>query len=651
MLLFPLYVFSIYLHLTLGSIFVYKILYKHWKLEKFQALFGALIWTFIGFNSEWLSAGQVLITASYLPICFYFSLNLIENKTRRNFILYYVSIALSFLAGYTMVAVLILAICTLYKFLILPKFGAKEILNFIKSEIRGILLITFPIILPVYINPFVSFFYSIRSILNIESFLAYSTHITDLVESIFPRNTLFNSENKTNTVYLFFSLVGLILLNESGTKIKSFLNKRNLIIVLFGILSLLISLGKATPLSTLLFYILPGFNFFRRISIFSLIAGFSFCLILPQFINKRYERKNLKIVRLLIIFFYVVYIRVTIDRGNFGNRAILESLLIFLLIMSLTYISILVSSKNTKLMRIGLIMVLLVESWLNSSSKLFNNSKINPALIFRPNRIIKKIKSEIKPMERVELLPTQYNYTTDYLDLEQTVGYISLASIYGVRINGMLNTPGIDPNNLMDVIGVKYLVVKGNADLKNSERIYSVTQSANEPDFFSYNYKTYEWDIAPPNTVYSIYKRRTALPRTYLASNVVPAKQEERLLQKIAGNKQAKTVYLDKNDIKTYNVTDIGTADVVEYKRNYIKVKTNTPASSFLANSTAYYPGWFIRVNGKWHFPTRANWFMMGTFLNEGINVVEFIYFPYGLIIGSMYSLSVLTYLLIKRKI
>lgn len=650
LLLFPFYMFSIYLHLTVGAFFVYKILSKYFKLDRFQSLFGALIWTFVGFNTEWFSAGQVLITASYLPICFYFSLKMMKESSFKNYAIYYISTALSFLAGYTMVAVIIYGVCTFYRVLMLRKIDDLGLTRLVKSEIKGLFFIVFPIILPVYINPMVIFSLSIRSILNIDSFLVYSTHVVDLFESIFPRNTLFNTESKNNIVYLYLSLVGLIVLFESQN-IKSVLKvKRNLIIGLIGVLALLVSLGKATPLAGWLFYLLPGFNYFRRINIFSLLVGFSFCLLIPQFINDRfYKTAGNRLKVFLIILFYVAYIRTSLDKGNFEFKSLVGSFFISFTVISATYLSFHLVNNGTKNLRYILILVLLLESVLNNSSKFYNNSKINPAAIFKPNKLVKTLQSEIKPMDRVDLLATSYNYTTDYLDLEQTAGYISLASVYGVRINEVINRPGVNPATLLDLIGVRYLVQKGDENVPGIEKIQSFYQDPKHPDFYKFDYRTYAWRPETGNAAYSIYKRPSAFSRIFLATSVLSAIQDESVLNKIIANADSQSIFLDVKDVRDNQVSGSGNLQILEYKRNYIKAKVDITNTGYLANSTAYYPGWFIRVNGKWRLPTQTNWFMMGTYLTKGLSTVEFIYVPFGMIIGTTYGLVILTFFL-RRK-
>ncbi len=647
LLLFPFYMFSIYLHLIVGSFFVYKILSKYFNLDRFQSLFGALIWTFIGFNTEWFSAGQVLITASYLPVCFYFSLNMMKEGSFKNYVIYYVGTALSFLAGYTMVAAIIYGVCTFYRILMLKEINDPELTKFVKSEIKGLFFIVFPIILPVYINSIVIFSLSIRALLNIDSFLAYATRVIDLFESIFPRNTLFNTESKNNIVYLYLSLTGLIVLFESQN-IKNVMKvRRNLIIGVIGILALLISLGKVTPLAGWLFYLLPGFNYFRRINIFSLLVGFSFCLLIPQFIDEKfYKAVGARLKAFLILFSYIVYIRMSIDKGNFGFKSVIGSFAISFVVISATYLSFYLIKNRPKNIRYVLILALLFESVLNNSSKFYNNSKINPAVIFKPNKLIKTLQSEVKPMDRVNLLSTSYNYTTDYLDLEQTAGYISLASIYGVRINEAITRPDRSPATLMNLIGVRYLVQKGEETVPGAEKIQSFYQDPKLPDFYKFDYRTFAWRPETSNAVYSIYKRPSALARLFLASSVSNAIQDESVLNKILENLDSKDVFLDNKDVKANKVSGLGNIKILEYKRNYIKAKADVNDTEYLANSTAFYPGWFVRVNGKWRLPTQTNWFMMGTYLNKGSNVVEFIYIPFGMIIGTLYGLTILAFFL-----
>ena len=110
----------------------------------------------------------------------------------------------------------------------------------------------------------------------------------------------------------------------------------------------------------------------------------------------------------------------------------------------------------------------------------------------------------------------------------------------------------------------------------------------------------------------------------------------------------SRAVFISKYDMKNEKLARSGNIKTIEYNRNYIKVESDLKESAFIAASIGYFPGWWVKINGNWTTPIQTNWFMMGTYIPSGKNIIEFIYIPYGLIIGILYiimSLSVWLYI------
>jgi len=302
---FDLYTFSIFAHLVFGSTFVYKILKDFWKLNPKIALIGAFIWSFNGYNTEFMSASAIFLAASYLPACFYFTLKLLESNKFKYFLIYHLLLAFSFLSGYVIVPVIILLFCSFYYIF------AQSALSKKKKAIKlliGLLLITLPLIAPLYFSTYINFPYSLRSLnLDLESFLFNSAKIRNLKESVFPTNTPFNDLSKTNQVFLYFSLTGLLLLILNRSYRNIFSDNRNKLLLIFGFLGLLIAIGKYGLISYLLYYI-PGIGLFRRLSVFSLVPLFTYSILIPQILRNIYELKNFKLLVFLSFLLLLIYI-------------------------------------------------------------------------------------------------------------------------------------------------------------------------------------------------------------------------------------------------------------------------------------------------------------------------------------------------------
>ena len=334
------------------------------------------------------------------------------------------------------------------------------------------------------------------------------------------------------------------------------------------------------------------------------------------------------------------------------NR-LLISLSIVFIIGILSTLSLLLFTHYQRTARILLVFALLIEAGTLVSGKVGLNSKTNPKDVFAPNDLTRYVQKIIKPSERVEMLETQHNYSTDYLKIEQTAGYVSLASEYGVRINEALNYKGedYDAKNLRAILGVRYVVRKGDDDNPNLKKVAEIPQSIQNPNFYAYNYTTFSWEAEPADTRYSIYENPTALPRLYLASDIIATTEQNKYVIGYIGKlENPKTVIISERDIERYEISEEGTLEIQEYKRNYIKASVKSDNPTFLANSTGFYPGWSVKINGKEKELIQTNWFMMGVYVPKGDNVVEFIYTPYGINNGLIYISFASIYWFVKRR-
>ncbi|OGC48135.1 hypothetical protein A3A69_00560 [candidate division WWE3 bacterium RIFCSPLOWO2_01_FULL_37_15] len=638
---FNLYTLSIFAHLVFGSIFIYKILTDFWKLNQKIALIGALIWSFNGYNTEFMSASAIFLAASYLPACFYFTLKILESDKFKYFLIYHLLLAFSFLSGYVIVPVIIFLFCSFYYY-----FSQSELSKKKKAlkVLTGLFLITLPLVAPLYFSTYINFPYSLRSLnLDLESFLFNSAKITNLIESVFPKNTPFNDLSKTNQVFLYFSLTGILILLLNRTYRNIFSERRNKLLLLLGIVGLLIAIGKYGFISYLLYYI-PGIGLFRRLSVFSLVPLFTYSLLIPQILRNIYELKNskytsiFKVILIVSVFIFILtsFLYFTRQPLEIELSSFYTSFIIGFAVLVIVAISYKLRHLNNNYLLYGLILAVFVEAFVNVSSKAFINSRINPKDIFVPNSLMTSLINIVKEGERVNVLHTHYNYSTSHLNLDQTAGYVSLASLYGGKINEYLESADSENGNLKDLLGVKYVINKAGKTNSNLKMI----EKEDSSEFYEFNYLNLEWEKGKPQDVYAIYSRETNLPRLYVASRVEKSDQSAQLLDKIRSSEKNTAVFV--NEEAPADITSSAEVNIQEIKRNYLRAEVKSGGKVFLANSTGYYPGWKVKINGEWRNPIQTNWFMQGVFLSSGNNVVEFYYIPYGIILGLIYLFTAL---------
>ncbi len=607
--LFPLHTLLVYLHIIFGSAFIFKTLHEHFNVPKAHAILGSIIWTFAGFNTEFIAASAIMMAGSYLPFCVYTRINYQKTQKARYLLIYFISLAFSFLIGYPMSSLIIAAAVPAYIFLTTPQKSVVMMFQHLTREFIGFMFITLPIISPLYFTAAVNLSYTIRGPLTLESFLQNPAGLSNLVEPLFPKNTPFNTENLTNLVYLYFSLVGAVIFIQSDGK-KRLFERENLVLAAVGGVGFLLAIGKLGLLSTILYYTVPGISLFRRLSVFSLLPAFAFAMFVPQLVKDIDPDKGPSKEIIYGIAILLILSLVNLQRS-----------LAPLLTLTSICITMILAKHNKKILVAGLVVSLLIEAGFNINSKFHFNSPTNPAEVFKPSKIVNILQGKALPFERIDFIATPYVYNTSYINLNQTVGYISLASRYGSSINERLYNSEIDSQHLKDLLGIRYTVKKIKGDAKT----------------YFFNYSTSRWEDEP-NTSYTVAERPNALPIIFYAKNVEASSQTSGVLDKIITRQDPKTVFLNKANTKDKILDTSGDLKLLEYSRNYIKLKSGTKREAFVANSTAYYPGWLVRTNGKWAAPIQTNWFMMGTYVPKGENLVEFIYIPYGIIGAALYT-------------
>lgn len=647
---FPLYMGSLYAHLLVASIFIFLILNRYFKKDNLVSLIGALLWLGSSFNLEFLASGPVLITASYLPVVIYFTLK--ERRFLRNILL-----ACSFLAGYPMIPLLIWVVSLVLNFV--KREGAgKNITAFIKSQLADFFFIILPIILPLYLTSFYYLKYSVRSDLTLAGFLQNPVPLSNLLQVILPTNIVNPQNNATNNLFLGVSLIALTILVQQRKYLKKLItnNKILLAITIMSLISLLISLGAVTPLPAWLYFFIPVASLFRRLSIFSLLVPLGGSIITPLAI----DADNMEPGPGAVLTFWwksilVVTVVITlINIGNsgpnrefsFGNPELLLNTLFISLFFTLTaWLSLNLVFKKPEWGKLAVIALLTVEASALAQSKWYINSTVNPKDVLGPNELIKYVQATRKENERVDLNGLQQSYGTGYFDIEQTAGYVSLASEYGVVISDyFLNQKDI-AQNLYDVLSISYAIKKpGNLTDGNGWKLIRTFQQPSiedksYPQMYFFEYQDRSWKPDPVGSGVAVYHNSDRLERLYIAQQEKEAEQNKKLLDKISQEETATTVFL-KNPRKTRGR---GKIEELLINRNWQQAKVAAQEEVFIANSTAYYPGWKIRIDkGPWQKPTQTNWFMMGAYVPAGEHTIEFRYFPATLKISGLYIAAIL---------
>ncbi|MDP2684833.1 MAG: hypothetical protein Q8P20_07405, partial [bacterium] len=466
----PLHTLLIFLHVGFSSIFIFKLLREHWDTKYNPALIGALVWLGIGFNLENISAAPVLFAGSYLPLLVYMILQWGKTRKKIYFAIFYIALAFSFLSGYPMVSILAYATS-----LLVYLFNCEEVISsaFIKKtllhQMIGLSLISLPLIAPFYFTVVEYFPYSVRSLLPLSGFLNNSTPISFLAEIFLPKDIPDNAQ-KSIDIFNVFGFTGLLIIFQS--KIEIFRQKRNYIILILLIFCLVISIGKVSNIAQIIYFLLPGINLFRRLSIFSIVVGFVFSIFVAQAFESATQNFSLSKITLfvgkLLLFFFLFAQSISIATlpllSEYINPEILmQSIAATFIFGGLTLISLFLYKRTPQIAVAILISALLIEIGTGITTKVTLNSKVNPVLFFKPNVLIQRLQELVQPMDRVDMRIVQNTYNTGYLGLEQTNGYLALGSKYTSDLTQALYSDSNRRNSVRELLGISYEVVNVDA--------------------------------------------------------------------------------------------------------------------------------------------------------------------------------------------
>lgn len=183
-------------------------------------------------------------------------------------------------------------------------------------------------------------------------------------------------------------------------------------------------------------------------------------------------------------------------------------------------------------------------------------------------------------------------------------------------------SPLVDDNQfrlrLLDLLGVKFVVYKGEVDLEN-ERFKPVWQENG----------------------FTIFENKNSFERAFLAPEVIYADSREEAIKMMYDpsiDLSRKVVLEEKITLPKLEIIPTGLAKIVEYSPNKVVIKSTSNSPQFLVLSDVYYPGWKASINGT---PTKiyqADYAFRAVLIPEGENEVVFTYRPTSLLLGILVS-------------
>lgn len=181
-------------------------------------------------------------------------------------------------------------------------------------------------------------------------------------------------------------------------------------------------------------------------------------------------------------------------------------------------------------------------------------------------------------------------------------------------------------NRVFDLLGIKYILAKNDNPSSNWE------QSPQDfpPDKYELIWQQSKWKI---------YQRKTVLPRTFLADSYEVATSDAALISRLySPNFSYQTTLLLEKDPHVLMSSGSGQAQIISYKPNEVKIKTQADGPKLLYLSDSYFSGWKAFVDNTEISIYRADYSFRAVPIPAGPHSVTFKYDPLSFKIGSIIS-------------
>lgn len=231
--------------------------------------------------------------------------------------------------------------------------------------------------------------------------------------------------------------------------------------------------------------------------------------------------------------------------------------------------------------------------------------------------------------------PTHYKvYGLEGYDTLRLERYAQLlaSSFTGSVPKSYLRSDAVVPNEengyrkrLFEILGVKYLLDKEDDPKTGSDWHYERFQNDKIKGHWQYG-------------KFQVYSRENTLPRAFLTTSFIVAKNDEEIIKKIYDESfNLKTVILEKEPRLKIPDTkqEIIPQEPIEYVSNKVRFSLNVNSNSLLYFSDAYDNNWKVYIDEKKEELLRANYALRAVAVPGGSHNVEFRYEPSSFYLGA----------------
>ncbi len=653
-------------------------------LGRFSSIVSALAFMFSSFfiDEVWWGHETVLGSIIWTPLIFLFYLKAINKRKTVYGVLAGVFLAVQLFSGHFQFAyygMLALSVFALYFFLSSVKkkeFGkaCQPLLIYLVVAVIGLGLVAILFFPAAELSE-----HSIRSFSGdaFAFFTRWSMEPKYMITFLFPRLAPVIGLNS----FPFSIALGYIGILSALLVAASLFLIKDRFVLFFWILcclSILLTLGRYTPVYSLLYRFLPGFSLFRNPIFFlylyvfsaSVLAGYG-SLFLKNKIWKLRER-NMKILigslicagLGLIIIASVVSINIptdvpeksslaagvnsktlkfreafVYDLVNLGCILLLISVPLLLrkrlqtrnlflqtTIVCLIFLDLFVYGKNF-IQTYDLTPFVSKGKWVEFLNRETQPYRVLPLLDYPEQDPVLKLNkiSSINGYGSLEILQ-------DYVD------FIAAFQTSPVTQDASLMRVSNHDSVAVDMLNVKYILTSQNIEDERFPLVYTDEIPAAKT-----------WDPYREDTLkLNIYENKSFLPRAFIVRSIRVVKGREKILEamKAPGFDPRKTLLLDESPAESSWNLGLGEEtdqiSYLSYEEDEIILNVSLEKSGFLVLSEIYYPGWKAFVDGRESKIYRANYLFRSLHLTKGEHTIKFVFSPISFKIGASMTLSTL---------
>lgn len=454
-----------------------------------------------------------------------------------------------------------------------------------------------------------------------------------------------------------------------------------------SLIVLLMAWGGSTPFYRIPYHLLPGLSKFRGPGMIFFIGSFSIAALagygISHLLKVKSQMSNVKFrspqstplreliygggVIISILLFALIARNGLINILNPGARlvefeanypSLITGLLFAVLVWTLGHTIVTLLSRNLlKPVVFAIVTTVITVFDIGLSLKLWDNirgyirSMPPPKEHFAPDEVVRFLK---KDTSFYRVLPLNYERSDEGVlwlhNLHSTGGQMPNPLQTYQDFIGAEKTVMFQPNNLlnpnfMNLLNIKYVITYNlpedvsRFDEQTQQIINQLKLYLSQPQF----------NRVFSGVRYAIYENQNFLPRAFVARQYEVLRNKEgllaRLMQPDFNTAQTVLLYTDPG-IPPSDDTFFGTAEVVSYDANTIKVHARLSAPGVLILSENYHPDWRVTVDGKPAVLLQAFHTLRAVALSPGEHEVVFAYKSKHYHLGLILTLSALLFIM-----